>query len=52
MRLMGYLKAIGGAISLFGEWRQRKTFCNVYGEAGLVVPWESALLEGTTAENC
>lgn len=44
-RLMGYLKAIGGAISLFGEWRQRKTFCNVYGEAGLVVPWESALLE-------
>lgn len=52
VRLMGYLKAIGGAISLFGEWRQRKTFCNVYGEAGLVVPWESALLEGTTAENC
>ena len=52
VRLMGYQKNIGGAISLFGEWRQRKTFRNVYGAADLVVPWEPSLLEGTTAENC
>ena len=51
VRLMGYQKNIGGAISLFGRWRQRKSFRNEYGAASLVVPWEPALLEGTTAEN-
>lgn len=51
VRLMGYMKNIGGAISLFGEWRQRKTFSDVYGNAELVLPWDKSLLEGTTAEN-
>ncbi len=51
VRLMGYLKNIGGRICLFGEWRQRKTFVDVYGSAQLIVPWDKALLEGTTAEN-
>lgn len=51
VRLMGYLKNIGGRICLFGEWRQRKQFENVYGSAQLIVPWDKSLLEGTTAEN-
>ncbi len=51
VRLMGYLKNIGGRICLFGEWRQRKTFVNIYGSAQLIVPWDKSLLEGTTAEN-
>ena len=51
VRLMGYLKNIGGRICLFGEWRQRKTFVDVYGSARLIVPWDKSLLEGTTAEN-
>lgn len=51
VRLMGYLKNIGGRIHLFGEWRQRKQFEDVYGSAKLIVPWDKSLLEGTTAEN-
>lgn len=51
VRLMGYLKNIGGRICLFGEWRQRKTFVDVYGAGQLIVPWDRSLLEGTTAEN-
>lgn len=51
VRLMGYLKNIGGRICLFGEWRQRKQFEDVYGSAKLIVPWDKSLLEGTTAEN-
>lgn len=52
VRLMGYAKNIGGAVSLFGQWRQRKTFCDTYGEKHLLMPWDKRLLEGTTAENC
>lgn len=52
VRLMGYAKNIGGAISLFGCWKQRKTFRDVYGEIELLMPWDKALLEGATAENC
>lgn len=51
VRLMGYMKNIGGRLSLFGEWKQRKKFVDVYGWASLVVPWDKSLLEGTTAEN-
>lgn len=51
VRLMGYLKNIGGRVCLLGEWRQRKTFSDVYGSAQIVVPWNKSLLEGTTAEN-
>lgn len=51
VRLMGYMKNIGGRICLFGEWRQRKQFEDVYGSAKLIVPWDKSLLEGTTAEN-
>lgn len=51
VRLMGYLKNIGGRICLFGEWRQRKQFEDVYGSAKLIVPWDKSLLDGTTAEN-
>ena len=51
VRLMGYMKNIGGRICLFGEWRQRKQFEDVYGRAKLIVPWDKSLLEGTTAEN-
>lgn len=52
VRLMGYAKNIGGAISLFGCWKQRKTFCDVYGEMERLMPWDRRLLDGTTAENC
>lgn len=52
VRLMGYAKNIGGAVSLFGQWRQRKTFCDTYGDKQLLMPWDKRLLEGTTAENC
>ena len=51
VRLMGYGKCMGH-IALFGEWRQRKSFCDVYGKSALEAPWDPALLEGTTAENC
>lgn len=52
VRLMGYAKIIGSAVSLFGRWKQRKTFCDVYGEMQLLMPWNKALLEGATAANC
>lgn len=52
VRLMGYMRTIGGGISLLHEWKQRKTFCDVYGEASMVYPWDKSILEGTTAENC
>lgn len=51
VRLMGYAKNIGGAISLFGKWKQRKTFANRCGGTGMVMPWKPSLLNGTTAEN-
>ena len=51
VRLMGYQKNIGGNISLFGRWKQRKTFCDVYGGKRLIMPWNNRLLMGTTAEN-
>ena len=44
VRLMGYMKNIGGRICLFGEWRQRKQFEDVYGSAKLIVPWDKSLL--------
>lgn len=50
VRLMGYIKCIT-SISLLGEWKQRKTFVDVYGSAHLLMPWDKKLLEGTTAEN-
>lgn len=52
VRLMGYMSTIGGGISLLHEWKQRKTFCEAYGKASMVYPWDKSLLEGTTAENC
>lgn len=52
VRLMGYMRTIGGGISLFHNWKQRKTFCDVYGEPGICYPWNKSILEGTTAENC
>lgn len=52
VRLMGYARSIGGAISLLGRWRQRKTFYDTYGKKHLLMPWNRRLLEGTTAENC
>lgn len=52
VRLMGYGKPPGGTIFLFGRWKQRKTFSNVYGSADVVAPLDPALPEGTTAENC
>lgn len=52
VRLMGYAKIIGGAVSLFGRWKQRKTFCDVYGKTELLMPCDRRLLDGTTAENC
>lgn len=52
VRLMGYMKTIGGAISLFNHWEQRKTFNDVYGEIEICYPWDKSVLEGTTAENC
>ncbi|NBK19157.1 PcfJ domain-containing protein [uncultured Oscillibacter sp.] len=52
VRLMGYMRTLGGSISILHKWAQRKTFCDVYGEASMVYPWDKSLLEGTTAENC
>lgn len=52
VRLMGYLKTMGGSISLFHKWMQRKTFCDVYGSVSTCYPWDKSILEGTTAENC
>lgn len=51
VRMMGYAKTMNGSISLFGQWRQRKTFCDTYEKAHLVMPWDAGLLEGTSAEN-
>lgn len=50
--LMGYMKTLGGFISILHEWEQRKTFRDVYGEAFMVYPWDKSILDGTTAENC
>lgn len=52
VRLMGYLKVMGGSISLLHKWVQRKSFCDVYGSMSICYPWDSSILEGTTAENC
>ena len=52
VRLMGYMKTIGGATSLFNKWEQRKTFNDVYGTVSICYPWDKSILEGTTAENC
>lgn len=52
VRVMGYQRTIGGAISLFGHWQQRKTFNDVYGSVSICYPWDTSILEGTTAENC
>lgn len=52
VRLMGYMKTMSSAISILHNWVQRKTFCDVYGEASMVYPWDKSMLEGTTAENC
>lgn len=52
VRLMGHIKNIGGAVSLFGEWKQRKQFRDDYGVVKYLMPWDPAMLEGTTAENC
>ena len=52
VRLMGFLKNIGGSFSLFGEWKQRKQFRDDYDQMRYLMPWDPAMLEGTTAENC
>lgn len=52
VRLMGYMRTLGGTISILHKWAQRKTFCDVYGEVSMVYPWDKSILEGTTAENC
>ena len=52
VRLMGYMKTIGGATSLFNKWEQRKTFNDVYGTVSICYPWDKSILEDTTAENC
>ncbi len=52
VRLMGFLKNIGGSFSLFGEWKQRKQFRDDYDQMRYLMPWDPAILEGTTAENC
>ena len=51
VRLSGYTRTMSGCISLFGEWRQRRAFYDDYGSIGLLMPWDTGLLEGTTAEN-
>ena len=52
VRLMGYLRTMGGSISVFHKWAQRKTFNDVYGTVSICYPWDKSILEGTTAENC
>ena len=52
VRLMGYLRTIGGSISVFHRWAQRKTFHDVYDTVSICYPWDNSILEGTTAENC
>ena len=52
VRLMGYMKTMGGSASLFNKWAQRKTFNDVYGTVSICYPWDKSILEGTTAENC
>ena len=52
VRLMGYMKTIGGATSLFNKWEQRKKFNDVYGTVSICYPWDKSILEDTTAENC
>lgn len=52
VRLMGYMRTIGGGISIFHRWAQRKTFNDVYGSMSACYPWDKSVLDGTTAENC
>lgn len=51
VRLMGYHKCMY-QIHLMNHWEQRKTCLDNWGEAPLVYPWDPALLNGSTAENC
>lgn len=51
VRLVGYQKILS-TVSLLGEWEQRKTCVDNWGEAPLIYPWDPAILSGTTAENC
>ena len=50
VRLMGYTKNFMNVCLHKPE--QRKTMVDDYGKCQLLYPWEPALLEGTTAENC
>ena len=50
VRLMGYQKCLS-SVSLFGHWEQRKQYLDVWGLAPRILPWDPALLEGSTAEN-
>lgn len=52
VRLMGYIKTIGGNVSMYHRWDQRKQYCDVYGKMEILYPWDPSILEGTTAENC
>lgn len=51
VRLMGYTKYMTN-ISLFGEWKQRKSFFDVYEDCCNFYPMGGDVLAGTTAENC
>lgn len=50
VRIMGYQKMFS-SVSLC-EPRQRKTFLDCFGKSGTLWPFDSSVLEGTTAENC
>lgn len=50
VRLMGYTKNFQHVCMHSPE--QRKTMADDYGRCQLLYPWDAAILEGTTAENC
>lgn len=51
VRLMGYQKFMS-TVTLFGHWVQRKQYMDNWGYAPAIYPWDPAILEGSTAENC
>ena len=50
VRISGCYQCMGGT-TWYEHWQQRKLWLDKIGKAGVVFPWDPALLTGSTAEN-
>lgn len=54
IRISGYTRNLGGYLSFYGEWKQRKRFVDALGKQDkkFICPWDPKIMNGTSAENC